>query len=272
MAYATNGACRLWYETLGDAADPALLMVNGLGSQSTNYADAWCQMFADTGLFVIRFDNREVGLSSEVGPPYTLSDMAADAIAVLDAVGVAHAHVMGLSMGGMIVQTLAIEHPDRLVSMTSVMSNTGEPGFGQATPEAIALLTRAPATDRESYVQGHIAGLHEWGSPAFADEARWRADAERAFDRSFRPNAARHQLTAIGASGPRAEALRNVTVPTLVIHGDRDALIDQSGGRRTAELVPGARFELIEGMGHDYPPQLWGRWVELITGFIGSLG
>lgn len=271
MPFAANGDCRLWFDTIGDAGDPALLLVNGLGGQSINYADAWCEMFAATGLFVIRFDNRDVGLSSEIDTPYTLSDMAADAIAVLDTVGVRQAHVMGLSMGGMIVQTLAIEHRERLLSMTSVMSNTGEPGIGLPTPEALALLTRPPATDRESAVQGHIAGLRAWGSPAFADEARWRADAERAFDRSFRPNAARRQLTAVGASGPRADALRTVTVPTLVVHGDHDTLIDPSGGRRTAELVPGARFELVEGMGHDYPPQLWPRWVELITGFIGSL-
>jgi pimeloyl-ACP methyl ester carboxylesterase len=112
-----------------------------------------------------------------------------------------------------------------------------------------------------------VAGLRIWGSPEFADEDRWRADAERAFDRSFRPTGVRRQFLAVQASGSRADALRGVHVPTLVVHGDRDTLIDASGGRRTAELVPGARFELIEGMGHDYPPQLWGRWVELVGSF-----
>lgn len=279
MAWAANGDCQLWYETFGDPAHPALLMVNGLGSQSINYADAWCAMFAAEGLFVVRFDNRDVGLSTsfadapvgERGNAYTLSDMARDGMAVLDAAGIDRAHVMGLSMGGMIVQTMAIEHPDRLLSATSVMSRTGEPGYGDSTPEAFALLTAPPATDRESYVQASIAGLRCWGSPEFADEARWRADAERAYDRSFRPDGTRRQFLAVGASGSRSEALRSVRVPFLVMHGSADTLITPSGGERTAELVPGARYVLIEGMGHDYPPQLWQRWVDEVTGFIESL-
>jgi pimeloyl-ACP methyl ester carboxylesterase len=276
MALAHNGDCEIYYETFGDRADPALLLVNGLGSQCVNYHEDWCAMFVAAGLYVIRFDNRDTGLSTSFesaptgakGEAYTVSDMANDAIAVLDAEGIEQAHVMGLSMGGMIVQTLAVEHPDRLLSMTSVMSHTGEPDYGTSTPEAFALLTAPPATDRESYVQKHIAGLHVWGSPEFADETRWRRDAERAFDRMFRPDGTTRQFLGIGASAPRADKLRSVTVPTLVIHGDRDTLIDQSGGRRTAELIPGARFELIEGMGHDYPPQLWDRWVQLVTDFV----
>ena len=266
MPFARHGT--IWYDTFGDAALPTLLLVNGLGSQCINYRDEWCAMFAAQGLHVVRFDNRDVGLSAEYDDPYTLSDMAGDAIAVLDELEVARAHVMGLSMGGMIVQTLAIEHPERVVTMTSVMSTTGEPGYQKGSPRALELLTAAPAADREGVVRQAIAGLHEWGSPEFADEARWRADAERAFDRSFRPNGAGRQYRAVGASGSRADGLRTLTVPTLVIHGDRDTLIDPIGGRRTAELVPGARFELIEGMGHDYPPQLWARWVELVTGHI----
>ena len=279
MAWAANGDCRLWYETFGDRAHPALLMVNGLGSQSINYADEWCAMFAARSLYVIRFDNRDVGLSSdfadaplgERGNAYLLGDMAADGMAVLDAEGIDRAHVIGLSMGGMIVQTMAIEHPRRLLSVTSVMSRTGEPGYGDSTPEAFALLTAPPATDREAYVQGSIAGLRCWGSPEFADEARWRADAERAYDRAFRPDGTRRQFFAVGASGSRADALREVRVPFLVLHGSADTLITPSGGERTAELVPGARFVLIEGMGHDYPPQLWQRWVDEVAGFIESL-
>ena len=277
MATATNGDCRLHYDTFGDPADPALLLVNGLGSQCVNYRDAWCEMFAARGLYVIRFDNRDVGLSTSyegapvdaAGAAYRLSDMALDALAVLDACGVDRAHVMGLSMGGMIAQTIAIEHPDRLLSMTSVMSSTGEPEYGRPAREAWALLTAPPATDRESYVERYVAGLRVWGSPAYADEDRWRADAERVFDRSFNPSGVMRQFRAIGASGPRAHGLRAAHVPTLVMHGDRDTLIDQSGGRRTAELIPGARFELIEGMGHDYPPQLWERWVDLVAGHVG---
>ena len=189
---------------------------------------------------------------------------------MLDAADVQRAHVMGLSMGGMIVQQLAIDHRDRLLTMTSVMSRTGEAGYGDSTPEAYALLTGPPATDRESAIERHIAGLRVWGSPEFADEERWAADAGRAFDRSFDPAGVGRQFFAVGASGSRADALREVSTPTLVMHGSADTLITPSGGERTAELIPGARFELIEGMGHDYPPQLWDRWVDLVCGHIAT--
>ena len=279
MATAMNKNCAIYYESFGDPADPTLMLVNGLGSQCINYHEDWCEMFVARGLRVVRFDNRDVGLSSKFddapvdanGTTYNLSDMAADAVAALDALGVERAHVMGLSMGGMIVQVLAIEHPDRLLSMTSVMSRTGEPGYGESTPEAFALLTAPPETDRESYIANHIAGLHVWGSPAFADEARWRRDAERAFDRCFHPSGTGRQYRAVGGSAPRADRLREVTTPSLVMHGDCDTLIDISGGLRTAELIPGARFEANEGMGHDYPPQLWNRWVDLVSTFVASV-
>jgi pimeloyl-ACP methyl ester carboxylesterase len=270
---ATNGTCELHYDTFGDPADATLLLVNGLGSQCTNYQDAWCEMFASRGFQVIRFDTRDVGLSTSfAGAPvddknacYRLSDMAADAFAVLDANGVERAHVMGLSMGGMIVQTMAIEHPERVISMTSVMSNTGEPEYMKSSPEAYALLTGPPPTDRESAIERYVAGMRTYGSVFDDDEARWRKDAGAAFDRSFTPDGTGRQFFAVGASGSRADGLRGVTVPTLVMHGSADTLVDPIGGRRTAELIPGARFELIEGMGHDYPPQLWERWVDLVT-------
>ncbi|MEK7425679.1 MAG: alpha/beta hydrolase [Actinomycetota bacterium] len=279
MATAHNGTCEIHYETFGDRSNPALLLVNGLGSQCINYHEDWCAMFVGAGRYVIRFDNRDVGFSSSFtdaptdsrGAAYSIGDMARDAVAVLDAEGIDRAHAMGLSMGGMVVQVLAIEHPTRLRSATSVMSTTGEPEYGQSKPEALALLAGPAATDRESFIANHIAGARAWGSPAFADEHRWRRDAERAYDRAFTPSGTTRQLIAIQASGSRAEALRSVMVPMLVIHGDCDTLIDESGGRRTAELVPGARFELIEGMGHDYPPQLWRRWVDLVAGFTGAV-
>ena len=275
MPYMRNPSCELYYDAFGSPSDPTLLLVNGLGSQCINFADAWCDKYVARGFHVIRFDNRDVGLSThfanapvgERGEAYSLSDMADDAIAVLEGNGIERAHVMGISMGGMIVQTLAIEHPDRLLSVTSVMSHTGEPDHGRATPEAWAHLTRPPATNRDEYVAGQVAGMRIWGSPAHADETRWRTDAERAFDRCFDPAGTRRQFLAIEASAPRAELLRSVDVPVLVIHGDCDTLIGIEGGRRTAELIPGARFEVIEGMGHDYPPQLWDRWVALVGEF-----
>lgn len=276
MPFAEHDHVSIYYDTFGHADDPCLLLVNGLGSQCINYHDDWCAMFADRGLHVVRFDNRDVGLSTKFddwptgphGAAYTLSDMAADGMVVLDALQVKRAHVMGLSMGGMIAQTMAVEHPHRLITMTSVMSTTGEPDYQRSTRQAAELLLAPPARDREGYIQQWIAGLREWGSPGFADEARWQRDAERAFDRCFHPSGPTRQYLAVMASEPRAERLRHVTVPTLVIHGDKDTLIDAIGGQRTAELIPGARFEVIEGMGHDYPPQLWPRWVDLVVGHI----
>jgi pimeloyl-ACP methyl ester carboxylesterase len=191
--------------------------------------------------------------------------MAADVVAVLDALGVERAHVMGLSMGGMIVQTLAIEHPERLRSITSVMSTTGELDVGQPSPEAQARLFAPPATDRASAIANHLAGLRIWGSPGHVDEEAQSAYAGEAFDRAFDPAGVARQLMGITASGARADGLRQVSVPTLVLHGSADRLIDPSGGRRTAELVPGARFVLMEGMGHDYPRAFWDEWVDLVA-------
>jgi pimeloyl-ACP methyl ester carboxylesterase len=285
MPFATNGSVQLFYETFGDASDPTLVLVNGLGSQCLNFRPEWCERFAARGYQVVRMDNRDVGLSthfSHVIPdmagvvaaitngeqpdvPYRLSDMAVDVLAALDAIGVGSAHVMGVSMGGMIVQTLAIEHPDRVRSMTSLMSTTGEPGFGQATPEARARLLGPPASDRASAIANHLQGLRIWGSPGKVDEETQARYAGEAFDRAFDPDGVARQLMAITADGSRADGLRTVRVPTLVLHGSADTLIEPSGGARTAELVPGARFILIEGMGHDYPTDYWDQLVELVT-------
>ncbi len=275
MPYATNGDCSIFYETFGSPDNPTLLMVNGLGSQCINYHEDWCQLFVEAGFHTIRFDNRDVGLSThygdapvdDQGAAYRVADMARDAVAVLDAVGVERAHVMGLSMGGMIVQQLAIHHRDRLLSMVTVMSRTGEEGYGQSTPEALAHLTAPGATDRESAIASHIKGQRIWGSPAYADEARWADDAARAFERCFDPAGVNRQFLAVQASGSRADALTGVTTPTLVMHGTADTLIDISGGRRTAELIPGAMFVALEGMGHDYPREFWQQWVDEVASF-----
>jgi pimeloyl-ACP methyl ester carboxylesterase len=270
MAVARNGDVEIHWESFGSEAQPTLVLVNGLGSQCVNYEVEWCELFVAEGLRVIRLDNRDVGLSSHLadGPPYTLSDMAADVVAVLDAAGVDKAHVMGLSMGGMIVQTLAIEHADRLLSVTSVMSGTGDAATLRSSPEAQAHLFTPAPPEREAAIEHAVAGLRIWGSPAFADEGRWRANAARAYDRAFDPAGVGRQMRAVGGSPSRTEALGKVTLPFLVIHGDKDTLVDQAAGRATAAAVPGARFELIEGMGHDYPPQLWRRWTDLVVGHI----
>ena len=285
MSFATNGDVELFYETFGDPSHPALLLINGLGSQCTNYRVEWCERFAAESFFVIRFDNRDVGLSTKFADftpdvvgmrqaiasgepfdvPYTLDDMAADAIAVLDAEGVDRAHAMGLSMGGMIVQALAIQYPERLLSMTSVMSATGEPGYGGGSEEARAQLGAPAPSERNAYIEYFLQRQRVIGSPACYDEERLRPIAAEAFDRSFHPEGVGRQMMAISASPSRDEGLRKVTIPALVMHGDKDPLVDISGGRHTADVIPGATFVVMEGMGHDYPPQYWDRWVRLVT-------
>ncbi len=269
MAYAHNGDVAIWYETFGEPEREPLLLVNGLGSQSINYRDAWCERFVAAGFFVIRFDNRGLGLSGPDTPDpdgYTLSDMAADGLAVLDSLGITQAHVLGLSLGGMVVQTMAIDHPERLRTLTSVMSTTGDPDVGQSSDEARQRLMAKPAQSRDEYIQGHLAGLRIWGSPGLVDEVEHTAAAGRAYDRAFRPEGVGAQMHAVLAGGSRTEALGRVEVPTLVIHGSADKLIDPSGGRRTAEAIPDARYVEIEGMGHDYPEPFWDQWVSLVAG------
>jgi pimeloyl-ACP methyl ester carboxylesterase len=263
MPTAHNGDVEIYYETFGDPGLPTLLLVNGLGSQCINYDAEWCEMFSREGYSVVRFDNRDVGLSSKLeGVKYALTDMSDDAIAVLNAVGAARAHVMGCSMGGMIVQRLAIDHPERLSSLTSVMSRTGEPGFGESREDALAFLMTPPPSERAAYVERQVEARHVYGSkPEWLDEDDIRRRAAAAYDRCFCPAGIGRQMAAVGRDGSRAEELAQLTMPTLVIHGSRDTLIDPSGGRRTAELIPGARYVEIEGMGHDYPRAVWEQWV-----------
>jgi len=272
MSTARTGDVGIYYEQFGDRALPTLLLVNGLGSQCINYAEEWCNLFCAEGFSVVRFDNRDVGLSSKLdGVDYTLADMADDAVAVLDDLYVDRAHVMGCSMGGMIVQRLAIDHPDRLLSMTSVMSRTGEAGYGESSEEALAFLMAPPAESRSAYIESHVAALHVYGSkPEWLDEDDIRRRAGAAYDRCFCPAGIPRQMTAVGRDGSRSDELMQVDLPVLVIHGSRDTLIDPSGGRRTAELVPGARYVEIEGMGHDYPRPVWEQWVGAWGEFVSG--
>jgi pimeloyl-ACP methyl ester carboxylesterase len=271
MPFALNQDVELYYETFGFDADPALLLINGLGSQCINYRVEWVEQFVAEGFFVIRFDNRDVGLSTWFDgagtdhAAYSLADMADDAVAVLDAAGVDRAHVLGLSMGGMIVQQLAIRHGDRLRSLTSMMSSTGDADVGQPSPDSLEHILTPSPSDREGFIEHQIISARTWGGPDGFDEAWLRQIHGEAYDRAFHPDGQRRQMYAVSTGPSRTGALAAVTVPALVLHGDQDRLVDISGGRRTAEAIPGARFEVIEGLGHDYPPTSWPTIVGLVA-------
>lgn len=273
------------YETFGSPEDPTLLLVMGFTAQLTAWDPGLCKMFVDRGFHVVRFDNRDCGLSThfdgvgaspqkileavvagEAPPPapYTLSDMAADAIGLLDHLGVQRAHVLGASMGGMIVQTMAIEYPHRLATVVSVMSTTGDLAVGTPSGEAMEALLAPPPADREAFIAASERSMI-WASRRYGDPERLRANAARDYDRAFYPEGAPRQLAAIYASGNRSELLRNVTVPTLVIHGRDDTLIHLSGGVATAELIPGADLLLLADMGHDMPEPLWPMIVDAVA-------
>jgi pimeloyl-ACP methyl ester carboxylesterase len=264
--HSQNGSVELYYETFGNPSDPTLLLVNGLGSQCINFKEAFCEKFVAQGFHVVRFDNRDVGLSSHLpdGPEYTCSDMADDGFAVLDAVGAERAHIAGWSMGGMIVQTMAIEHPERVLSVTSVMSSPGGVAVAAEPDVAERFNARAPKS-RDEFIAQYIDGLSVWGSPAYQEVDRLTADAGAAYDRSFDPKGKARQMAAILRSGSRQEALGSLKVPALIVHGDADRLVPIAAGELTHKCIPGSRFEVVAGMGHDYPPQVWDQVVELIS-------
>lgn len=283
MPYAPSNGIELYYETHGDPGGRPLLLVMGLGAQLTLWEPGLCDLLVRQGFYVIRFDNRDVGLSSKIegGPQpdiakamagdhstasYTLWDMADDAAGLLDHLGIARAHIAGASMGGMIVQCMAIRHGSRVRSMTSIMSTTGNPAVGQPQPEAMAALLAPPPESREAAIE---QGLKTWkiiGSPGYPpDEAELRARLAADYDRCFYPEGTARQLVAILATGDRTEGLRGVRVPTLVIHGEADPLVTLSGGQATAEAVPGARLLTFPGMGHDLPKQLWPQFAEALA-------
>ncbi|MEZ5347946.1 MAG: alpha/beta hydrolase [Microthrixaceae bacterium] len=236
---------------------------------------------------MIRYDNRDVGLSThvdsdvgdvmesfatalgggEVDAPYTLSDMAADGIGLLDSLDIGAAHILGSSMGGMIVQTMAIEHPGRVLSLTSVMSTTGEPEYGTPDPECLAGLATlmVPAGDRAQRIEAGVQLQKLIGTKGVWDEGWTRQRVAAAVDRAYDPDGVARQMTAILASGSRAEGLSELSLPTVVLHGDADPLVNISGGERTAELVPGAELRVMPGMGHDLPPAYWDRLVAAVA-------
>jgi len=269
---AANGV-ELTFETRGDPAGPTLLAIHGLGAQMTDWRPGVVEGFVDQGYRVVTFDNRDVGESTwfddagepDLGAliadpshpvPYLIADMAADAVGLLDALGVARAHVLGVSMGGMIAQQLVIDHPGRAVSLTSIMS-TPNPRTGTPTPEASASLLVEPAEGREAVIEQSVAGFRVIASPGFPfDEAGLRHRAAVHYDRGHHPAGAARQLAAVLASPDRTGGLRGVTVPTLVVHGAQDPLVTLPGGEATAAAVPGADLWVVEGMGHDLPAEV----------------
>ena len=293
MANVTANGISIEYETFGDPTKPALALIMGLGAQMIFWQDDFCRQLMERGFHVVRFDNRDCGRSrhfQELGipdvgaamtaslsgepvpsPPYALRDMAADVVGLLDALGIERAHVVGASMGGMIAQTVAIEHPARVRSMTSIMSTTGNREVPPATPEAMtALLTPSPS-DRAEFIDHMVKTFRIVGSPGFEfDEASFRDRVGRAFDRSYDPSGVARQLVAVLADGDRRERLRSVRVPTLVIHGRNDPLVPVEGGVDTADAVPGARLLVIEGMGHDLPRGAWPQILNAIASVADS--
>jgi pimeloyl-ACP methyl ester carboxylesterase len=263
MPKADNAGVTINYESFGADGAPTILLINGLGSQMTRWPEAFCAKLTAKGFRAIRLDNRDTGLSSwfKEGDSYHLNDMAADAMAVLDAVGVAKAHVAGVSMGGMITQAAAIEHPGRVMSMTSIMSATGARGSLDATPAAaasFASLPPDPAIDYEGYLDHMVRGALTIGSPGYPwPEGALRARAIAEHARAFNPTGSARQMAAIRADGDRTERLKRLSVPAVVLHGADDPLVQVHAGRGTAAAIPGAELRVIPGMGHDVPPALY---------------
>jgi pimeloyl-ACP methyl ester carboxylesterase len=267
MARARNDAIELEYETFGSSGDPTLLCLPGLGNQLLLFPEEFCEAFVGRGFHVIRMDNRDAGLSSvtAAGDDYTLGDMADDVVAVLDHAGVDDAVVLGVSLGGMIAQATAIDHPERVRALVSVMSTTGEPGIGAPTAEAIAALTQEPASTIEQQVDQDVRARLIWSNPDWFDEEQMRAYFLSCYERSWVPGGSGRQFDAVVRSGDRAAGLASLTMPALVVHGENDTLIDPSGGRRTAELVPDAELLVIDGMSHDFVYQAWPPIIEAVT-------
>jgi len=273
------------FESFGPQDAPPLLLVMGLGAQMTLWSPGFISELLERGFRVIRFDNRDVGLSSKtagdppdvmtlytqamagepVEAPYSLSTMAADAVGLLDVLGISAAHVVGASMGGMIVQVMAIEHPDKVLSMTSIMSTTGASDVGQPEASAImALLTPSPA-DRDGAIASNIATSRIIAGSLF-DEAEARARAIETYDRCFHPEGTAFQIAAIAATGDRTERLGALRMPTLVVHGREDSLVTLSGGEATAAAIPGADLLVYGQMGHDIPELYWSQLADAVFG------
>jgi pimeloyl-ACP methyl ester carboxylesterase len=275
------GEIELCYETFGDPADPTILLVMGLGTQMVAWRPDFCEELAGHGFRVVRFDNRDIGRSTKVGgrPPtlvqlltrsrnagrYRLKDMAADAIGLLDHLEVEAAHVDGATMGGMIAQEMAARYPDRVLSLASIMSTTGNRWKGQPHVKLYPMFLRRAPEDRDAYIRHVTALFKAIGSPGFdRDEEEIRTIASESYDRGHDPAGGARQLGAIVASGDRTRVVRRITAPTVVIHGTRDLLVRPSGGRATADAISGAKLVMVEGMAHDLPRGAWPQIIEAI--------
>lgn len=267
MPYVQAPGRQLYVETFGNPGDPLLLLINGITSQMTLWPEPFCEAFVDRGFFVVRFDNRDCGLSTiyPADAVYSLSDMADDAAQIIEHFEAAPAHLFGMSMGGMIAQVLAAERPELCATMTSYASTTGHPEVGLPSDAALHALLRPPATTREEAMENGVAGKRIWGTPDTWNEDDWARFSGDNWERSNPAGGGIRQLNAVMAAGNRDEQVRTISVPTLVIHGELDTLIDPSGGRHTAELIDGAEYLEIEGMGHDIPITEWPRIVQAIT-------
>jgi pimeloyl-ACP methyl ester carboxylesterase len=276
----------LCYEIFGDPDAEPMLLIMGLGGQMIHWDDDFCRQLAARGFRVIRFDNRDIGKSTKlsggkrltpvellklrflkipVAAPYKLRDMAEDAIGLLDVLGIRSAHIVGMSMGGMIAQEIAIAFPQRVRSLTSIMSTTGNPKVPPPTREAMAIMMAPPTTTREEYLTRYAQTWKVLRAGSFPqDEALDRARAERTFERGLNPAGVGRQLRAVLASGNRKERLRTVKAPTLVIHGTVDPLVRPEGGKDTAASIPGAKLLMIEGMGHAIPLPMWAEVIDAI--------
>lgn len=286
-AFVPANGIRLCYETFGDRSAPPMVLIMGLAAQMIVWDDEFCRQLAARGFWVIRFDNRDIGLSTRFPKartprfaemmlaqvtglrfrvPYTLRDMAADTVGLLDALGIRTAHVVGASMGGAIAQEVAIHHSERLRSLTSIMSSTGDPKLPGPRREALARLAKKVPLDRAGYVREYVATWRVLAGDHFPfDAERTARQGTAGYERGINPPGVARQLLAIIASGNRQKALRRLAVPTLVIHGTDDPLVPAEGGRDTARTIPGAQLLLIEGMGHSFPREVWPRIIDAIA-------
>lgn len=271
MAKVDVGGIRLEYGCFGQDTDPAIVLIAGSGAQMGFWEKGFCEMLAEKGFYVVRFDNRDVGLSTKFDGtadrcPYSLDDMADDVSGLLDALGIESAHICGASMGGMIAQIFACHYPSKTLTLTSIMSSTGNPALSTISEETLKIVTEIPPDDRDGYIAHTISMWRALWSKGFPfEEERARRYTEESFDRCYYPLGAAHHNMAAAEAGDRRAELARLNVPTLVIHGTADPMFPVEAGLDTANVIPDARSLLIEGMGHDMPIGTWERIVDGIA-------